>query len=437
MLEGNLLFAASEGVVDRHLFALAAISGASHDCTDAKALQNWLSDVIGHLEALPEPIQIALGLALFKIGDEHFHWRADQIKSWHKERCRSLRQQLSDLQREQWQSPVGALPSRFRMTPAGSEGDKLASAGADDRQKIVSLIAVADVFQGGAARHASRPFLRDAASAPPLRRRRSRLVVTGGIATLIIAVVVDAVALGQSPFPALSQETGDRSPLLVQSSRVTSGKPAFLGLTLQGRANDAVVMITGLVPGMTLTTGSKIGVDTWKVPETALPNAWIVPPTNFVGVVDLVAELHLADGTMVDRRRIKLEWQAPIPGPAAESQTVTTEGTAVAPVSEQNVAPSGQRDADEIVMLLKRGQELMRNGDLAAARLVLRHAAEAKSAEAALTLGETYDPVILRELKVYGFSADVGMARTWYEKAKELGSPEAARRLDILARFAR
>jgi hypothetical protein len=26
------------------------------------------------------------------------------------------------------------------------------------------------------------------------------------------------------------------------------------------------------------------------------------------------------------------------------------------------------------------------------------------------------------------------MARTWYEKAKELGSPEAARRLDTLAR---
>ena len=250
-----------------------------------------------------------------------------------------------------------------------------------------------------------------------------------------------------------SQETGDRPPLLVQASRMTSGKPAFLGLTLQGRADDAVVMITGLVPGMTLSPGSKVGVDTWEVPATALPNAWIVPPTNFVGVVDFVAELHLADRTMVDRRRIRLEWQAP-----AAASPVTTDRTAVATVSE-HVVPSGQRDADEqtvgrdrtgvapprepnvapspvaeIAVLLKRGQELMRNGDLAAARLVLRHAAEAKSAEAALTLGATYDPVILRELRVYGFSADVGMARTWYEKAKELGSPEAARRLDILAR---
>jgi hypothetical protein len=108
MLGGDLLFATREEAVDRHLFVLAAMS-ASHDYTDA----NWLSDVIGHLETLPEPIQIALGLALFKIGDEHFHWGTDQIKNWHKERCRSLRQQLSELQRERWRSPVGALPSRF------------------------------------------------------------------------------------------------------------------------------------------------------------------------------------------------------------------------------------------------------------------------------------------------------------------------------------
>jgi len=80
---------------------------------------------------------------------------------------------------------------------------------------------------------------------------------------------------------------------------------------------------------------------------------------------------------------------------------------------------------------------LIRNGDLAAARVVLRRAAEAKSAEAALTLGKTYDPVVLRELKFHGVAPDVAMARSWYEKAKELGSPEAPRRLEILARAAR
>ena len=143
-------------------------------------------------------------------------------------------------------------------------------------------------------------------------------------------------------------------------------------------------------------------------------------------------------------RAAQRDAQTPIPVAAAASPTATTDRTAVeaqtpippprptamTPVSEQNVTPSDQSNADEIVILLKRGQELMRYGDLAAARLALRHAADAKNAEAALTLGATYDPVILRELRVYGLSADVGMARTWYEKAKELGSPEAARRLD-------
>jgi TPR repeat protein len=128
------------------------------------------------------------------------------------------------------------------------------------------------------------------------------------------------------------------------------------------------------------------------------------------------------------------EVQTPIPSPAAARPTATTSRTAVAPASEQNVRPSDRSEVDETAVMLKRGQELMRHGDLPAARLVLRHAAEAKNAEAALTLGSTYDPVTLRELRVYGFSADVGMARTWYEKAKELGSPEAARRLDKLGR---
>jgi hypothetical protein len=123
MFGENLLFTTTEEAVDRHLFALAALSNANRDCTDAKVLQSWVSDIIEHLEALPEPIQMALGLPLFKIGDEHFRWEANQIKSWYKERCRWLRQQLSELQREQWQSPVRGLPSRFDMSsyPARAE----------------------------------------------------------------------------------------------------------------------------------------------------------------------------------------------------------------------------------------------------------------------------------------------------------------------------
>jgi len=53
-------------------------------------------------------------------------------------------------------------------------------------------------------------------------------------------------------------------------------------------------------------------------------------------------------------------------------------------------------------------------------------------AEAALALAATYDPFVLRELKVYGFTPDAAMARVWYEKARDLGSPAAPRRLEML-----
>ena len=60
-----------------------------------------------------------------------------------------------------------------------------------------------------------------------------------------------------------------------------------------------------------------------------------------------------------------------------------------------------QLDPDEIVSSLRRGDALIASGDLAAARLVLRRAAEAGDARAAMTLAETYDPAILEKLGVH------------------------------------
>ena len=49
-------------------------------------------------------------------------------------------------------------------------------------------------------------------------------------------------------------------------------------------------------------------------------------------------------------------------------------------------------DRDEIANLIKRGQELATQGDIAGARLLLRRAAEAGDAQAMQALGATYDP---------------------------------------------
>ncbi|MGY2909519.1 hypothetical protein [Bradyrhizobium sp. URHC0002] len=106
-----------------------------------------------------------------------------------------------------------------------------------------------------------------------------------------------------------------------------------------------------------------------------------------------------------------------------------------APVPEPVIAGDAilRLDPNEIASALKRADDLIASGDLAAARLVLRRAANAGDARAAMTLAGTYDPVILEKLGVHGFVPDVAMARAWYEKAKKFGSAEAPRRLELLA----
>jgi TPR repeat protein len=86
--------------------------------------------------------------------------------------------------------------------------------------------------------------------------------------------------------------------------------------------------------------------------------------------------------------------------------------------------------------MVKNGTEYVANGNIGAARMMFQPAAEAGDPAAALRLAETYDPLVLRKLNAKGgITADVSMAQTWYQKAKDLGSAVAPERLERLARL--
>jgi hypothetical protein len=137
--------------------------------------------------------------------------------------------------------------------------------------------------------------------------------------------------------------------------------------------------------------------------------------------------------------------QPSAPVPVAPVRAVANAPASVAPPAVNVVAPPAPEPASapaapaldpespEVAALVKRGQELAAAGDIAAARLTLRRAAEAHNAQAALALGATYDPTVLETLGIFGVTPDVAKARSWYEKAREYGSAEAPRRLDLLA----
>jgi TPR repeat protein len=64
---------------------------------------------------------------------------------------------------------------------------------------------------------------------------------------------------------------------------------------------------------------------------------------------------------------------------------------------------------------------------------MLQRAAEAADARAAFALAATYDPIVLGDSGVQGVTPDAAMAKAWYERARAFGSPEAPRRLELLA----
>jgi hypothetical protein len=92
-------------------------------------------------------------------------------------------------------------------------------------------------------------------------------------------------------------------------------------------------------------------------------------------------------------------------------------------------APVRRLDPDELATLMTRAKGLLAAGDIPPARLLLERAADAQEPTAALMLAQTYDPAVLGTQDARNIIPDLEMARTWYQRAVQLGSAEAQRRL--------
>jgi hypothetical protein len=78
-------------------------------------------------------------------------------------------------------------------------------------------------------------------------------------------------------------------------------------------------------------------------------------------------------------------------------------------------------DQTDLRQLLSKGAELMRAGNVAAARAFFARLAERRSAKGAFALARSFDPAVLAELPLAGGpEPDAGMASFWYEEAVRL-----------------
>ena len=124
--------------------------------------------------------------------------------------------------------------------------------------------------------------------------------------------------------------------------------------------------------------------------------------------------------------------------PSLSSLTVP----AVSPGGSNGASAEAVRERDvrdapsttvETAALLSRGDALFERGDIASARLFYEHAANAGDAQAAIRLGETFDPAFLSRAQVKGVRGEPAVALKWYKRAQELGASDA----EILVRSVR
>ena len=304
----------------------------------------------------------------------------------------------------------------------------------------------------------------------------ARFAVATGLAALIALVFVVAFPASQGPagegalsaLPTWQSLASSLFPppqrkpapsLVVRDGNGPVNEPLSLGVNVNSPGASATVTIGGIPADARLTVGRRMSTGEWGVPAQEISNVSIIPPADFVGVMNLTAELRGSDGAALVSSLVRLTWTSATPGTSAtpvDTVGVSASAAAVAsgaaaptPPQQQSVTspePAGAARAeppmreinpDEVAGFLRRAQELLATGDVQAARLLLLRAAEAHDARAALSLAKTFDPILSKQFGAADPEPDLAQARNWYQKAEEWGALEARRQLEALATYSR
>ncbi len=173
----------------------------------------------------------------------------------------------------------------------------------------------------------------------------------------------------------------------------------------------SIIAIREIPPGATFSQGRPYGSSEWSLTPDEIGDLRLHLPKGVTSGTDMRIELMGADGTILASATTRLE---------------IAQDPRAALVLRSD-------ESDRIDDLIKHGQKMVEVGYLAGARAYFRRAVEAGSGEAALLLGACYDPAFIEKIGAQGIEPDLKEARTWYERAKQLGVADADAKLAQLA----
>jgi TPR repeat protein len=210
----------------------------------------------------------------------------------------------------------------------------------------------------------------------------------------------------------------------------TSGRPLALSPLLP-RRQARYLLLQGLPAEAELSAGQRSASGAWMVKDEEVAALTLTIGGTASG--DYPFDVYLLDSGDAPQARRSLVLRV---APAARSFLAGVDmGWAAslldvafsAQAAERQIAPA------EAAAQLARAKQLLGEGDIAGARLLLRHLAERGQDEAPYELARTFDKERLGEIGAVGIEGDLARARDWYRQASQKGNVEAEQRLKILA----
>jgi TPR repeat protein len=210
------------------------------------------------------------------------------------------------------------------------------------------------------------------------------------------------------------------SRLIAEDQRAIANEPMPLEVSVDNAVQNASLRLAGLATGTHLSAGSQVSDSSWQLPLDHLKNVYLYAPTDFVGVMNGALDLLGPDKRLIDRREVRFEW-------LVKKESRPEPDSSIWPA---NPAPVQSLNGDLASTLMRRGQDFLGMGDIAAARVLFGRLADAGIADGAFAMAQTYDPRYLTMHKVIGVVGDESKARAFYQQAAQLGSVEAAHKLE-------
>ena len=192
---------------------------------------------------------------------------------------------------------------------------------------------------------------------------------------------------------------------------------------------NSFVRVRGLPPTVSLSEGYVTAPGAWSVPIHALASLQMIVPTGVAGRAELSISLVAEDGAVLAQARAVLVVQPPPEPPPPPPKEVRAEPPKALPPSAPRAPILSPADREAAERLIGRGEREIEQGNVAVARQFFLRAAQMGVARGALLLAGTYDPRELARTGVQGVQPNLAEARKWYERARELGAPEAEERL--------